>query len=533
MKLNTRILPVFIFGFVSIFLQICNADTLDKAILRSSVVIGSVDLPETINPGQTYIINWMAQAYVPVKSKFVIIYSDGTKDSVNGFLTKKASGDYQISGISSIKYYFKTSYSVRTDKSGGVRVGFYNAQDDKTNPQWMFGIFPTGVISQPDGTAGKLFKVSLGQPIKEARVALLLHGLKSEPDTWNKFIGAQFSSKACSVITDGKIKDDPDPQENYVDKVMCYNVEFGQNDESSERTGLEGIKALSRSSGDFSTLTELGEEVRDAVKVIVKKYEGKRYIPRIMLIGHSRGGVAARAFLQNTGSSYSPAKKAIIGLVTTGTPHTGSPLGKFYRYLSDKCMKEDDDGHNKRDECSQDWKVVDFLRSDISCLLPVVVPLTVPQDLGIDLRKPGIGYLSTSSPHISNLITTSSNLPRNILYGEMTYSNLELGVLLSAEVFWGKATVAYSVFSRGFFNNICYQVSSNAQKDILGSSGSPGDAMNIGDGIVPHKNQKLPDSVRSGAVKITNYTHVLHTEEQKRQADLNAILNALVPSWEW
>jgi hypothetical protein len=138
------------------------AESLDDAVLRSGVVIGNIDIPNKLTPGNSHTIWWIAQAYVPIKSKLFIKYADGEKDSVLGTLEVVENGDYSISNRSSKKYYFKATLTVPSDKSGDASVGFHNAQDDGEDEFWMFGIFPSGVITRPDGTAGKLFKVSVG-----------------------------------------------------------------------------------------------------------------------------------------------------------------------------------------------------------------------------------------------------------------------------------------------------------------------------------------------------------------------------------
>jgi len=146
------------------FLSVGNtyAETLDDAVLRSGVVIGNVDIPARLIPGSSYTIWWIAQAYIPIKSKLFIKYADGEEDSTLGTLEVEEIGDYSISGRSSKKYFFKTTLIVPFDKSGIAVVGFHNAQDDGEPEFWMFGIFPSGVIDRPYGVSGKLFEINVG-----------------------------------------------------------------------------------------------------------------------------------------------------------------------------------------------------------------------------------------------------------------------------------------------------------------------------------------------------------------------------------
>ena len=50
-----------------------------------------------------------------------------------------------------------------------------------------------------------------------------------------------------------------------------------------------------------------------------------------VLVAHSRGGLAARAFLQQRADF--PLKASVVGLLTTGAPHRGTRLGRIYKYL--------------------------------------------------------------------------------------------------------------------------------------------------------------------------------------------------------
>lgn len=75
--------------------------------------------------------------------------------------------------------------------------------------------------------------------------------------------------------------------------------------------------------GDYSTFTDLGSEVEAAINAI-SLIEGDN--SKIILVGHSRGGLAATRFLQKGNSSV---KNKVAGLVTTGTPHSGSRFGRL------------------------------------------------------------------------------------------------------------------------------------------------------------------------------------------------------------
>jgi pimeloyl-ACP methyl ester carboxylesterase len=139
-----------------------------------------------------------------------------------------------------------------------------------------------------------------------AKVLLLLHGMNSSTDTWNDFVALKFNN-SCAIIANGVLTDNstPNPQ-----GVLCYRVRFGSFDLRSGRVGLEGIKATSSSSGDFSSFRDLRREVRRAVRGILDRHGTAETV----LVAHSRGGLAARAFLQQKADLV---KASVVGLLTT------------------------------------------------------------------------------------------------------------------------------------------------------------------------------------------------------------------------
>ena len=124
--------------------------------------------------------------------------------------------------------------------------------------------------------------------------------------------------------------------------------------------------------GDFETFTELGQEVDDAVVALLDPIgHPENENAQIILVGHSRGGLSARAFLQG-GSSHGD---AVIGLLTTGSPHLGSRMGRIYEWLGTY-------PRNAAGTDEDDWEVVDQLMDS-------------PE--GIDVRRPVIGDLASKA----------------------------------------------------------------------------------------------------------------------------------------
>ena len=82
-----------------------------------------------------------------------------------------------------------------------------------------------------------------------------------------------------------------------------------------------------------------GAELAVIIQAVLNVNPGKT---KVILIGHSMGGLAARAYLQglaqvNTSSSRIPYRYDVAQLITIGTPHLGSSLADFCSNLSSVC----------------------------------------------------------------------------------------------------------------------------------------------------------------------------------------------------
>lgn len=343
-------------------------------------------------------------------------------------------------------------------------------------------------------------------------VALMLHGMNSKPETWNSFINNQFmGSNRCPEINDGVIKRG-DNESSYSQQTICYKTKFGAYDSTSGRKGLENIEAFTNKSGDFSTFKQLGNEVRDSVRAIINKYP-KDFV-EIVMIAHSRGGIAARIFLQNNSENLLEEKNAVLGLLTLGTPHKGTPLARFYTYMKNTCSNDD----MSRNGCIDNWEVIDFLRG----ARPWLWFKYLSPDQTFDLRSPTIADLADDADSIEEFNFNSDRLPENILYTCLAYDDIRLGQLAKKH--------QYTIFDEVGYN-IGDQVSSGLKSFIL-QNNSSSSTEHIGDGIVPSLNQKFPDNIETKYSKnISKYVH--HTEETKQQSDINETLYEMFPNWIW
>lgn len=358
-----------------------------------------------------------------------------------------------------------------------------------------------------------------------SRAVLLLHGMNSQPEKWNALVDSRWGGD-CKIIYNGVIQS---PGIGRVDSggAVCYRVKFGAFDlggltglfsnitcandgryvYASPKQGCEGDYTRIFTSGG----NDIGVEVQRAVAAIRAHLASLASSPKptqIVLLGHSRGGLAARSFLQRPGTS--PDISAVVGLITTGTPHKGSPLGRMYKRLKDSCITSD--SPNQNPGCAADWNVVGFL------LGPTFVT-----SQGIDLRTPVVGLLSPESQDILDLNTTKQVLlNRGIFIRKLAYKGEDLGHLFEA------SDVVYHAFnSRGF------QLSNEGKSSVLCTpvqvplapvcAATEWAADMVGDGIVPYVSQS--DAGIGGLLLPTPGSGILHTDEAGGTWELNDALN--------
>ncbi len=318
------------------------------------------------------------------------------------------------------------------------------------------------------------------------RVVLLLHDMSGSASAWSHFL-ADIGGTAPK-ITKGVLAKTATP----IGGVFYYAVSFGSYDNGG-RTGLESVKASSPASGDFSTFENLSEEVRDAITGILLRHP----TAQVVLVGHGRGGLAARAFLQK--SATSDAKSAVVGLLTLGTPNLGSPLGLLYGYLK---------AHPRTTPSTTDqltWALVN----------------SVLQSDSWDLRRPTFEDLGTDSSPISQLNSNVSKLPttgvkyRNYVYGGKPFGTLANGVNL--------------------FSTTGPHVSGLAEQTMLGVGKLPSASEFDGDGVVPKASQAMNNSSLSSKlpldidIQTTSSSGILHADEPEQTSDISTGISTLVP----
>jgi hypothetical protein len=256
---------------------------------------------------------------------------------------------------------------------------------------------------------------------------------------------------------------------------------------------------------------------------------------KIILLGHSRGGLAARAFLQK--HNFTPDSSNIdkvVALITTGTPHLGSPFGRVFKYFQANCPKSKDEYlsyTNFGGSCEDDWEAANNLRFQTGGTLDVSVP--------------SIDFLSDQSSELQSLNRGVSNLS-GLKFIQLVYTGKKFGNITP---FYNPLPSVNNLSQYAAFlvatrlgipvvpaSSLLDQVSSDAETYILGT----GTILSyVGDGIVPLNNQKitsitgfnLPTMTNPGNVVIplnsigdgAPYTGVYHAGTDAYAAETNQV----------
>jgi pimeloyl-ACP methyl ester carboxylesterase len=340
--------------------------------------------------------------------------------------------------------------------------------------------------------------------LNSPKVVLLMHGLASNLRTWNNLIGSRsgFDGRCKNVRVGDFLRAKLGRNS---EGIYCMRFNFGSLDRiSTAPTGLDNA-TCSRAggcSGDYSTFDTLGLEIETIINRIRNRLGPNT---QIVLLGHSRGGVAARAFLQ----SDSLVKANVVGLITTGTPHSGTPLGRFYAYMENNCQPRTN--YNSvfdTSDCARDWRFINLIVKEI---------------IGLDLKVPSFGFLSDLSPETRALVADVTKLP-SIYYTQIMYDRLNLGCL-GGGLFNRETSCGFNIFATPL------RPSGSGQNAIL--RGQPRSLFR-GDGIVPSYSQRM--SATPGwnqPIRTFRYQKRIHTAEPRRVTDLSRALTNMYRRLGW
>jgi pimeloyl-ACP methyl ester carboxylesterase len=348
-----------------------------------------------------------------------------------------------------------------------------------------------------------------------SKVSLLLHGLASDTSTWDAVVNDDsFFSGSCATLNpNDELVTLPQVNRN---GESCFRLNFGAYDRDPHLSskGLDGKTCIvsANCKGDYTSFELLGKEIETAIGQIITKLG---IDTEIILLGHSRGGLAARAYLQNSNSQYQSYIKA---LVTTGTPHQGSPLGRFYRYMDENCTPqrahENDNG-----KCEDNWEVIKMMAGERWYFTENLM----------DLRVPSIDFLSPESSEIINLNANVLAL-ENVVTAQLSYHGTQFGILAENIGLGGD----YDLYAYQQFLGGDHPHPSTLRYIEQGQSR----ASFIGDGIVPVYSQQLSELLIPYGRNVdlafsSNSSNVIHTEQTSRVSELHSMFESVRTQIAW
>ncbi len=394
------------------------------------------------------------------------------------------------------------------------RSNLSNTQTEKCSERvQQVTTYNIGLLAREDST----YSLSATtEAIVYKKAMLLLHGLASSPATWNEMItdDSFFNGKCQTLTVDNDAFSVTDVNSN---GISCFNLEFGSLDRGTafSAAGLDNKQCVSASgcNGDYTTFEGLGFEVEAAITRII---EHLGQDTEIFLLGHSRGGLAARAYLQNEQTIH---KSKVKGFATIGTPHQGSPLGRFYQYVHDNCVPKSayrQDGS----KCEDSWEVIEMLNGTRTYF-----GFDIGLKYKMDLQAPSVDFLSPESPSVQSLNNSLLTLD-NLIIGQLAYQGTAFGILSKKP--------NYDLYDYGTWFSGDHPHPDTLRYIENGQTR----ASFIGDGIVPVYSQKLSLLLEKEGIEVTKQdinknSNILHTEETSVVSDINWLFEGLYPILGW
>jgi pimeloyl-ACP methyl ester carboxylesterase len=328
-------------------------------------------------------------------------------------------------------------------------------------------------------------------PVTVPNVALLIHGTNSDPATWNDFVNQVYAGD-CPILRLGVAPSTVS---------RCYRVQF------TERT----VDGVAWRAGDGATFTQLRNEVRAAFRSLLKRVNPAR----VILVGHSRGGLVARAYLQDLPT----AQTFKLGLVTLGTPHQGTPFGRVGAFMHDRGASPDE--------------VVDELRFIFSP--SVRYQATAFDSAGNPVRSTVSEAIFALNDDIANLSASTASVgylqSSGLRLGENAYNDFDILDGVGAQLLSFLSPGSFDRLLRFVLDNIVPVKSRPVLPDTWscrGSAAAEHPWACDGDGIVPTASQKL-DQVSGfvnnfASVPRIELSKIKHTQQTGRITEIRSLI---------
>jgi pimeloyl-ACP methyl ester carboxylesterase len=215
------------------------------------------------------------------------------------------------------------------------------------------------------GCWGPLGKVGQLPPYEAPRAAhglkvpypiLLLHGMGQKAEVWRGAATSYFS-RDLELTFGGDVHGSEQAPGERLAAGDYYSVRFAE---------------------AFAPVDRWAREIEGAVRQ-VREATGAH---RVILIGYSMGGLAARVYLTNHVGDHH-----VKRLVTVGTPHLGSPYARVWSWRRDLRQCVGEGGFVKGPMCSAALEALLQLQGDVPFDAPALADLRRPEDGGTYLQE--------------------------------------------------------------------------------------------------------------------------------------------------
>lgn len=166
---------------------------------------------------------------------------------------------------------------------------------------------------------------------------LLVHGLSSSDQTWTDFIDDVKNILGWSFggVLDFCLNQDGNTSlslfvNDFSDYTNTFNLTSGDFYAINFDVDNMGIPHGNDVQSNQSAIYKQGYAVRNAVHHIMQE-TGKN---KVILLGHSMGGLASREYVQNPSKYQSDNQHHVAKIITLGTPHGGSNAGPTFSPLT-------------------------------------------------------------------------------------------------------------------------------------------------------------------------------------------------------
>ncbi|MBU3678397.1 MAG: alpha/beta fold hydrolase [Candidatus Kapabacteria bacterium] len=303
---------------------------------------------------------------------------------------------------------------------------------------------------------------SISASMKVPYPIILLHGLGQKADVWH------------GPATDYFRKD----------LGLTYGGELSADRKGNVRRVIAGSGQADFFSVAFSNSSDSINAWRDELDACITEVRRTTGANRVILVGYSMGGLAARAYLVKRFTDHH-----VKRLITIGTPHLGSAMAKIWNITTtlDDCARNG--GILTRKPCELALSAVRSAQDDVPFTSAAIRDLRRPEDGGEYLRRLG------ASAH-----------PLDVEYVSVI----------------GKVDLVNNTLSKGAAQELVRKVLS-----VIG--GSIDDIFDTGDGVVSAKSQNImnidwfdKDRSRRRAARVVELPSV-HTSHLSTSSDVQRV----------